>query len=144
MNPEALARALDHLSESQFEGWLKIAVWHHPVRGPDAIDDAFLERLAVQAFKVCLHGHVHQAIENYHRYDDLRRLHVIGAGTFGAPSDSRPLGIPLGYNVLTYDRQAMQITVSTRKREKPHGAWCADARWGDKNKPQPSYVVDLQ
>jgi hypothetical protein len=31
------------------------------------------------------------------------------------------------------------MTVNTRKKEKPDGAWSADARWGDKNNPSPSY-----
>ena len=31
------------------------------------------------------------------------------------------------------------MTVNTRKKEKPNGAWSADARWGRKNDPKPWY-----
>ena len=44
---------------------------------------------------------------------------------------------------LTFDPDERTITVNTRKKEKPDGAWSADARWGDRNKPDPFYVIDL-
>ena len=44
---------------------------------------------------------------------------------------------------LTFDPDKRTITVNTRKKEKPDGAWSADARWGDKNKPDPFYVINL-
>ena len=53
-------------------------------------------------------------------------------------------GIPLQYNLLTFDREQGEITVHTRKKEKPGGAWSADARWGDKNDPKPSYGIQVR
>lgn len=38
---EALTRALDHLLDGSYDGWLKIAVWHHPVSGRQMMNDEF-------------------------------------------------------------------------------------------------------
>lgn len=136
----ALAASLDHLQGGAYDGWLKIAVWHHPVTGPEMMKDVgFLEQLAVHRFQVCFHGHIHEAIEGYHKYDDRRGVCIIGAGTFGAPAREQVTGIPLQYNLLTFDPQTGEMTVQTRKKEKPNGAWSADARWGDKNDPKSWY-----
>jgi hypothetical protein len=36
------------------------------------------------------------------------------------------------------------MRVETRKKDKPDGAWTADARWGDKNNPIPRYFKKLK
>jgi len=144
INMEALARALDQLQGSQYDDWLKIAVWHHPVTGREMMDDEFLQLLAVHDFQICMHGHIHEAIEGYHKYDPKRGLHIIGAGTFGAPTREQVSGIPLQYNLLALDPETCEVTVETRKKEKPDGAWSADARWGDKNNPVPRYTFEVK
>lgn len=135
----ALSKAFEHLNDGKYDGWLKIATWHHPVTGKEMMDDGFMQLLAVHGFQLCLHGHIHEAIEGYHTYDDKRGLRIIGAGTFGAPAREQVAGIPLQYNLLTFDPITGEMTVNTRKKEKPHGAWSADSRWGDKNNPKASY-----
>ena len=135
----ALTQALDRLQDGKYDGWLKVAVWHHPVTGKEMMNDGFMQLLAVHGFQVCLHGHIHEAIEGFHKYDDRRGVRIIGAGTFGAPAREQVTGIPLQYNLLTFDPQTGEMTVQTRKKEKPNGAWSADARWGDKNDPKPLY-----
>jgi small GTP-binding protein len=143
INMDALSRALDRLQDEKYDDWLKIAVWHHPVTGKEMMNDEFLELLSVRKFQICMHGHIHEAIEGFYNYDDRRGVHIIGAGTFGAPSKEQVPGIPLQYNLLTFDPDERTITVNTRKKEKPDGAWSADARWGDKNRPDPFYVINL-
>ena len=101
------------------------------------MNDEFMQLLAVHGFQVCLHGHIHEAIEGFHKYDDRRGVRIIGAGTFGAPAREQVTGIPLQYNLLTFDPETGEMTVQTRKKEKPNGAWSADARWSDKNDPKP-------
>ena len=135
----ALGRALDRLQKATYDGWLKIAVWHHPVTGQHPMNDEFMQLLAVHGFQVCLHGHIHEAIEGFHKYDDRREIRIIGAGTFGALAKEQVTGIPLQYNLLTFDPKTGEMIVNTRKKEKPHGAWSADARWGDKKDPKPWY-----
>ncbi|MCH8962480.1 MAG: metallophosphoesterase, partial [Bacteroidetes bacterium] len=139
INREALARALDRLQDGSYDGWLKMAVWHHPVTGKEMMNDEFMELLTLHDFQICMHGHIHEAIEGYHKYDDSRGMPIIGAGTFGAPAKQQMTGIPLHYNLLTFDPEERTMTVHSRKKEKPDGAWSADARWGSKKNPKPSY-----
>ncbi len=145
INMPALTRALDHLQEEAYDGWLKIAVWHHSVTGVQKMnDDDFIELLSVSGFQICLHGHIHEAIEDFYKYDNRHGLHIVGAGTFGAPAHEQVTGIPLQYNLLRFDPDRSEITVHTRKKEKPNGTWSADARWGDKNNPMAWYKIQLK
>ena len=143
INMDALSQAIDRLQEGKYNDWLKIAVWHHPVTGKEMMNDEFLELLSVHNFQICMHGHIHEAIEYFHKYDDRRGIYIIGAGTFGAPAEEQVPGVPLQYNLLTFDPDKRTLTVNTRKKEKPDGAWSADARWGDKNNPDPFYIINL-
>ena len=62
-----------------------------------------MQRLAQAGFQVCLHGHIHKADTDLFRYDmraDGRNIHVVGAGTFGAPAKEWTSGYPLQYNLL--------------------------------------------
>lgn len=144
INMDALSSAMGQLSGDNFKNWLKIVVFHHPVTGSEQMNSDFLELLNVKGFKICLHGHIHEAIERYHKYDNTRGIHVIGAGTFGAPSKEQITSIPLQYNLLIFNLDKGIITVESRKKEKPDGAWSADARWGDKNNPVPRYQIVLK
>ena len=126
----ALARGLHRLNGGAYDGWLKIAAWHHPVTGSEMMNDEFMQLLAVHGFQVCMHGHIHEAMEGFHKYDDSRAVRLIGAGTFGAPAREQVTGIPLQYNLLTFDPEKGEMTVQTRKKEKPNGAWSADAAVG--------------
>nr|VFJ65803.1 MAG: WD domain-containing protein, G-beta repeat-containing protein [Candidatus Kentron sp. FW] len=135
----ALSRALDRLNEEKYDNWLRIAVFHHSVTGKEAMNDEFMELLTVNGFQLCLHGHIHEAMEGFHKYDDKRGIRIVGAGTFGAPAREQVSGIPLQYNLLTLDPETGEMEVKTRKKEKPNGVWSADARWGDKNAPRPWY-----
>lgn len=135
----ALTGVLDRLQDGKYDGWLKIGVWHHPVIGKEAMNDEFMQMLAVHGFQVVLHGHIHEARQGFYHYDDRRCIHIIGAGTFGAPSTGQVPGIPLQYNLLSFDPRTGELTMKTRKKEKPNGSWSADARWGDKNDPKPYY-----
>jgi len=143
INMDALSRALDRLQDEKYDDWLKIAVWHHPVTGKEMMNDEFLELLSVHKFQICMHGHIHEAIGSFYKYDNRRGIHIIGAGTFGAPAKEQVPGIPLQYNLLTFDPDKLTLTVNTRKKEKTDGAWSADAHWGDKNNPDPFYIINL-
>jgi hypothetical protein len=103
-----------------------------------------LEMLADCGFQLCLHGHVHTPLADFYRYDPSRGLHIIEAGTFGAPAIEHAHGVSLQYNLLILDPDTRTITVETRKKEKPDGAWAADARWGDANNPKPRYTITLR
>lgn len=139
---DALTFALDQINSGSYEEWLKIAIWHHPLGM--MVNEDHMELLAVAGFQVCLHGHIHEATERFYRYDSQRNIHLISAGSFGAPVKELPGGIPLQYNLLLLDRDNSQLTVNTRKKEKPDGAWSADSRWGSKSSPKPYYRKKLK
>jgi hypothetical protein len=132
INPHALNGLLE-LMTGTYQDWLKIAVWHHPIRGKEAMDPYFIERLCKAGFQIYMSGHIHEAIAGFHHYDEVRKIIEIGAGTFGAIAHQTP-GVPLQYNVLKLDRETCTLTVMTRKREHEDGAWEADARWVDRDK----------
>jgi hypothetical protein len=144
INMDALANALSQLMDVKYDQWLKIVVFHHPISGPEIMKNTdFIQQLAAHGFQICMNGHVHEASENLYKYDNKRKIHIIGAGTFGAPKREQAIGIPLQYNFLILDLYNRRIRVETRRKEKPNGAWEADARWGDKNNPEPRYFIDL-
>lgn len=144
INMDALANALHQVLDSKYANWFKIAVWHHPVTGPEAMsEDAFLQQLATNDFRLILHGHVHRPLEEVHRYDSSRRIQITGAGTFGASPTHLVPGVPLSYNLIVLSPDRKVVTVHTRAKIDAKGAWSAYAVWGDKNNPQPSYSVDL-
>ncbi|ACC85234.1 SAV_2336 N-terminal domain-related protein [Nostoc punctiforme] len=145
IHPNAISSALDQILTGNYDGWLKIAVWHHPVNGAESMKNtAFLEQLAVNDFQVGIHGHIHEAKDENFQYDTRRGIKIIAAGTFGAPAKEQVTGIPLQYNLLTLDPESGVMTVETRKKEKADGAWSADARWSDKNNPVPRYDIKLR
>lgn len=148
IHPLALTRALDELPTPK-PGEVRIAVFHHPLQsaGDDRIRDAaFLQRLAIQGFRVVLHGHVHRADSALYRYDqavDGRKLEIVTAGTFGAPTRAWVPGYPLQYNLLAFEPS--RLRVETRCRREVHGAWEPDARWrnGPGADPVPRYFIEL-
>src|SRR5215470_15501156 len=75
---------------------LRIAVWHHPATGNEKIsDDDFIEKLRKADFKLCLHGHVHEDRADLVGYlHPTRKLHMAGAGSFGAVAAHRPRSTP--------------------------------------------------
>ena len=150
INMKALSNALAEIRRKpDYNNCLKIAVWHHPLNssGNDRItDQGFMEQLAVNGFRLCLHGHIHEAETSLYRYDmsqNGRKLDLICAGTFGAPTRALVPGYPWQYNLLKFEGN--QLTVETRRREKENGAWKPDARWsqGAGKDPLPRYLIQL-
>lgn len=149
IDPLAMARALDRIDDERFKDWLKFAVWHHPLNSSydDRITDhGFMERLAQTGFSVGFHGHLHNADTGLFSYDHSaggRRIHMIGAGTFGAPPKEWTDGYPLQYNLIRI--QGKQLIVETRRRAAIDGAWKPDAIWtqGPGKDPLPRYCFEL-
>ncbi|NER22746.1 MAG: hypothetical protein F6J96_19030 [Symploca sp. SIO1C2] len=145
INSNAVAKAIEEIVFGNYDDWLKIAVWHHPVTTAESMKNVeFLEQLAVSGFQIAVHGHIHEAKNEVFRYDTGRGLHIITAGTFGAIANHQVPGIPLQYNLLVLNPETGILTVETRKKERTDGAWSADARWGDKNNPSPRYEIPLK
>lgn len=137
----ALARGLSHADEeinkAKDEGrlamdasLLRIGVWHHPVTGNDKIvDDAFIEQLCKVGIRLCMHGHIHEDRPDLIGYLHPRKVHVAGAGSFGAPAEDRPESMPRLYNLLDVSRDLKSIRVYTRCQPKLGGAWRGWNNW---------------
>ncbi|HZF50476.1 MAG TPA: metallophosphoesterase, partial [Polyangiaceae bacterium] len=110
---------------------LRIAVWHHPVTGNEKMaEDAFMGNLQKAGVQLCLHGHVHEDRADLIGYlHPTRRVHVVGAGSFGAPAHHRPESVPRLYNVVEVARSSPSIRVHTRCLKKQTGAWEGWAAW---------------
>jgi small GTP-binding protein len=110
---------------------LRLAVWHHPVTGNEKIAaDAFMERLARANVRACLHGHVHEdraALVNH--LHPTQKVHIVGAGSFGAPTAQRPESVPRLFNLLEVERDLSRLRVHTRCLRKQGGAWEGWAVW---------------
>ncbi|MGR3174412.1 MAG: tetratricopeptide repeat protein [Candidatus Scalindua sp.] len=144
INMDSIVYTFDQIKYGDYENWLKIAVWHHPVTGKEMMNDEFLQLLATNGFEICIHGHIHKNTNDSFKYD-YRSLKIIGAGTFGASMAEQVPRIPLQYNLLKYNPQDLTIIVETRKKEEANGAWKADSRWGDdQNNPEPRYTITLR
>ncbi|MEU6916131.1 NUDIX domain-containing protein [Streptomyces olindensis] len=138
IRPGAIDSALHLLrTRPEIRDTVKLAVWHHPVRGDGCIQDpSVLERMAVAGFRALLHGHVHKAHSDSFRYDiapDGRHISIVGAGTFGSPDVHR--GYPWQYNILTLSDTGMRV--QSRAKSEPSGAWHADARFVESKGAQP-------
>jgi hypothetical protein len=58
-----------------------------------------------------------------------KKLHVIGAGSFGSPAEGRPESMPRLYNLLEVQRDLSSVRVHTRQQRKPDGAWDGWYEW---------------
>jgi hypothetical protein len=141
---DALSTALNQLLDEKYNNWLKIVVFHHPVIGPEMMKDiSFLQLLADHKFQICMSGHIHEPNQDLYKYDDRHSIHVVGAGTFGAPKRENKR-VPLEYNLLKLDLDNSEIIVETRKKDDPNGSWKADPRWGDVSRnPAWKYRIPL-
>ncbi|WP_224242391.1 metallophosphoesterase [Hyalangium gracile] len=110
---------------------LRLAVWHHPITGNEKIQaDAFMSRLLQADVRVCLHGHVHEErVDLINPLHPERRIQVVGAGSFGAPTHHRPESVPRLYNLLEIPRDLRSLRVHTRCQRRQGGAWEGWAVW---------------
>ncbi|MEW6737029.1 MAG: metallophosphoesterase [Acidobacteriota bacterium] len=157
INQSALARGLDNADQqikrskelatlSRDAKVLRLAVWHHPATGNEKIvDDAFLEQLRKADVKVCLHGHVHEIRSDIIGYlHPVRKINVVGGGSFGAPTYSRPESVPRLYNLLEIGRDHNLIRVHTRCLRKDGGAWEGWAVWPGSNHNERRTYYDIR
>ncbi|MCP4545331.1 MAG: metallophosphoesterase [bacterium] len=152
IHPGVVSRALlkaDGQIEAQLDRAdkvLRIAVWHHPVTGNDKIkDDAFLDQLRRANVRLVLHGHVHENRAEVIGYFHPKKLYVIGAGAFGAPTHRRPESTPRLYNVLEIERDHSLVKVHTRCLRRNGGAWEGWAVWAaeDPTSRRTYYTINL-
>ncbi len=146
INSYALNAGLEQLPG---ERRLKIAVFHHPLGGPEDSrirDTDFLDRLIAHNFHLILHGHIHKTQAQKYDYDQIangRSLRIVSGGTFGAPSTDWAPGFAREYNLLRL--QGKRLTVSARRQEKVNGIWEPYSRWsmGPGRDKASTFTIDL-
>jgi GTPase SAR1 family protein len=127
---ETSAREAGQLPEGK--PLLRIAVWHHAVAGPEQMTDtAFLTNLQKAGVRVGMHGDIHELRRDVvgHWHEQGKQLHILGAGSFGAPPEGRPESMPRLYNVIEIDRNLTSMKVHTRQQPKVDGAWTGWHDW---------------
>jgi hypothetical protein len=93
-------------------------------------DDDFIEKL----LRLCLHGHVHEDRADLVGYlHPTRKLHMAGAGSFGAVAADRPPSTPRLYNLIEIPRDHSLIRVHIRCMRRESGAWDGWAVWPGDN-----------
>jgi 3',5'-cyclic AMP phosphodiesterase CpdA/HEAT repeat protein len=151
INTTAISNALSEIRRRpEWNSTLRLAVWHHPLISPfeDRLKDhGFVEQLAKAGFRFGLHGHIHKVEKGLFRYDSSdvgRKLDIIGAGTFGAPTKELTPGYPWQYNLLRIEGNT--VKVETRRREELNGSWKPDARWTRREGelPTPFYEIEIE
>lgn len=123
------------------DGFLRICVWHHPVAGNEQMAaEQQLGNLRQWRFKLCLHGHVHEARTYQHSWfrQAEGKIEIVGAGAFGARERARPESVPLLYNVLEIEQgdEMIGIRVHTRAKSTPEGAWQGWKVWPSSGSPR--------
>jgi WD40 repeat protein len=158
LHPEAVARVLREAQKQETEARtlgqlsadksiLRVGVWHHAVAGPEHMKDLdFLGHLQNNGVRIAMHGDVHEMRRELIGYWHARKMHVIGAGSFGSRGENRPESTPRLYNVLEINRKLNSARVHTRCQAKPDGPWKGWNEWprldGGKDGAIPYYEID--
>lgn len=154
LHPHALNQIIKIAAEAEYDDWLKIAVWHHPIKSNDAEetksnksfirDHGFMERLAVAGFNMILHGHAHAGTARPFAVDTGKRkyaLHVVAAGTLDADEDELNPGSFWQYNIIKVT--GSKVSVECRKRVNPRGISRPDRTWLKAAPDKSTYEFDI-
>jgi hypothetical protein len=106
IHPDCISAVGTKLNERQYQGRLRIAVWHHNTEGlplqADYMDPDLIQNLIERGFSIGLHGHQHRPrfLDTRFQYQGDRRMTMISAGTLcGGPS----VRFGRAYNIIELD-----------------------------------------
>jgi hypothetical protein len=142
LHPDAVANALREAEAQEKKAresgdlkrrFLRIAVWHHAVGGAEQMKSTdFFGHLQNGGVRIALHGDIHELRRDLIRpWDDNKKLHVAGAGSFASPAPGRPESTPRLYNLLEIRRDLSGARVHTRRQLKADGPWDGYHEWPD-------------
>jgi predicted MPP superfamily phosphohydrolase len=110
IHPDCISSVCGKMRAREFDGRLRIAMWHHNTEGlplqHDYMDPDIIQNLIDRGFSLGLHGHQHrpQFLDTRFHYQDQggRRITVISAGTLcGCPS----FRFGRAYNIIELDTE---------------------------------------
>jgi len=121
INSECIAKCYEKISQKDFDQWIKIAVWHHDIKGypsrSDFMDPRTLQFLIDKGFQVGLHGHNHclDILDVKFSADNKMKMNVFSCGSLGGSRDTIPLGESRQYGLLELNRVNMTVRFNLRK-----------------------------
>lgn len=120
IHPDCVAAAGIALREAQYDGRLRIAVWHHNTEGlpiqSDYMDPDILQNLIDRGISLGFHGHQHrpQFLDTRFRHEGNRRITVISAGTLCGDAS---FGFRRAYNVVELDTEMRKGFLHVREMQ---------------------------
>jgi hypothetical protein len=121
INPECMATCHSYISKEKYEGWAKVAIWHHGLHGVptenDFMDERTMQFLIDKGFIIGLHGHQHKSDIFSVRFsaDYSQKMLVFGCGTISAPKEELPLGETRQYNIIEVSHDYSRLRFHLRK-----------------------------
>jgi len=117
----ALAKCSLHLRDNLHTYKLRIAVWHHSIRGPPLRDD-YMEVSQVRemvglGFQLGMHGHQHvsEATTQFIYLNEVQSMGVVSAGSLCAGARELPRGVNRQYNLVVLDNDLRRARVHIRE-----------------------------
>ena len=120
IHPDCIINCYKFINKEKYEGWLKIAVWHHgiqafPMRN-DFMDVSEIQFLIDKGFQIGLHGHQHKSdiYEIKFSADILYNMIVLGCGTL-SDYHKIPFGESRQYGVIEINDSLSSLRYHARK-----------------------------
>lgn len=139
INISSVSNALDTIASNEFNSWIKIAVFHHPITGQEAMSDDFLELLSLHGFQMCLHGPAHSR-QFFYNYDSNFRIHFIGPDL---PDESINQDIQLQYNLLRLNPDERTITLENGMKRSASDTREQHAQGFDRSDLRLKFEIDI-
>ena len=120
IHPDSIAGASNELRKPNYQGRLRIAMWHHHIEGPpskvDYMDPDIVQNLAYRDFSIGLHGHQHkpQYLDFRFRYGSNQKITLISAGTLCGGAAS---GFKRSYNLIQLDLEQLSGRLHVREMQ---------------------------
>jgi hypothetical protein len=106
---DCLANCHFKINQEKYNDWLKIAVWHHGVRGfptrSDFMHEKTVQYLIDKGFHLGLHGHQHETdiFDVKYNANYSIEMKILGCGTLCADYEYVPEGESREYNLIEID-----------------------------------------
>ena len=144
IHPDSIAGASEELGKPEYQGRLRMAVWHHHIEGPPQevgyMDPDIVQNLVYRGFSLGFHGHQHkpQYLDFRFRYGSTRKITLISAGTL---CGGAAYGFKRSYNLVQLDTENRSGKLHVREMQNDN---LLMPIWGQHSSPaNPSGSLDF-
>lgn len=119
--PGAVGKCATELRDAGHSYDLKVAVWHHSIKGPplqsDYMDASHVHQMIGHGFQLGLHGHQHVAstLTQHVHLDASHAMAVVSAGSLCADASQLPRGENRQYNLIVVEDDFLGARVDVRE-----------------------------